>query len=100
MPLALACPHKGNNMDNSTIERKIRNAWTPARRKAQAERIRIINAGRYGSKHPRWRGGRRATGDGYIRITVAPDHPLSGMAQHYNGTGFYCILEHRLVMAE
>lgn len=80
-----------------------RRAWWASRTPEQlAEVKRNIGAtskgrlaGKVGSKHPGWKGGRhRENRDGYIRV-YAPDHPNAVRAT--NGVGGY-VLEHRLVM--
>lgn len=48
-----------------------------------------------GEKHPRWKGGRRKTTDGYILIKLQPDNFFYPMAAK-NGY----VMEHRLVMAK
>ena len=48
-------------------------------------------------KHPRWKGGRAVdNSNGYVRITLQPDHPFLCMAAN----GRRQVREHRLVMAE
>lgn len=49
---------------------------------------------RSGPGHPLWKGGRWNSGEGYIRVWVAPDDPFAAM-----GTDRGYVLEHRLVMA-
>ena len=48
-----------------------------------------------GEKHPRWKGGRRKTKDGYILIKLQPDNFFFPMADK---KGY--VMEHRLVMAK
>lgn len=51
-----------------------------------------------GENHPNWQGGRHKDKQGYVRLTISPDHPLAKMAQS-DGKSLR-ILEHRLVIAE
>lgn len=44
-----------------------------------------------GNKHPSWKGGRRKSGNGYIKI-LKPEHP--------NSDSDGCVLEHRFVMEQ
>src|SRR3990172_7830033 len=46
-------------------------------------------------KHPRWKGGRCVTTQGYIEINLSPDDPFFPMADKDR-----YVLEHRLVMAK
>jgi len=52
---------------------------------------------RYRENHPRWKGGRLITTEGYIIIHLQPSHRFFCMARA-NVKGY--VLEHRLVMAE
>jgi HNH endonuclease len=76
---------------------KVKAAWTPERRKALGERGRSFLSGHYGPESPRWKGG-RVTNNGYVELTVPPDHPYISMARWQGGS--YRIPEHRLVVAE
>jgi len=49
-----------------------------------------------GPRHPFWKGGRAATGQGYVLAYMPAHHPFAPQMRRSNG---YC-LEHRLVMAE
>ncbi len=49
-----------------------------------------------GEKHWNWKGGRKETPEGYIRIMIPLEHPFSDTMSR--GDGY--VLEHRLVMAE
>lgn len=49
-----------------------------------------------GPTHSQWTGGRVPTGDGYMRLWVAPDDPMVSMCRPSDG---HYVLEHRLVVA-
>lgn len=49
---------------------------------------------RSGTEHPRWRGGRKLTAEGYVEVLVAADDPLACMRKRNS-----YVLEHRLVVA-
>lgn len=48
-----------------------------------------------GTGNPRWAGGRKTMGTGYVYVWVAPDDPMASMRGKTN----HYALEHRLVMA-
>jgi len=56
---------------------------------------RVTMSKRQGNKHPRWKGGRKITSQGYICIKLYPHDFFYLMTQH-NGY----VLEHRLIMAK
>src|SRR5947208_3205011 len=80
---------------SAKTRRKMRKAWTPARRKAQAEKARTLMAGRYGPEHSVWKGGHSQTSHGYVLVTLPPNHPLIQMAR-WTGSS-YIVYQHRLV---
>ena len=47
-----------------------------------------------GEGHPNWRGGKSMTGEGYVLVKIAADHPLASMR---NRQGY--VPEHRFLMA-
>ena len=49
----------------------------------------------HAEKNPRWKGGRRVTGDGYISIKLQPNDFFYSMMRQ---EGY--VLEHRLIMAQ
>ena len=84
-------PHPWITSDSFTPE--IREKISKALKKAYQER-RIVSfmKGKFGKKHPYWKGGRWQTNEGYIYI-YSPNHPhaiKSGKTKY--------MLEHRLVM--
>lgn len=54
----------------------------------------LLQLGNNGSRSPGWRGGRRKTKRGYIRVWMDPEDPMYCMSDN---DGY--VLEHRLVMA-
>jgi hypothetical protein len=64
--------------------------YTALRRRGVPRRIQ-----RHGALNSRWKGGRDITSQGYVMLTISPDHPMISMADSRNR-----VLEHRLVMAE
>ncbi len=72
----------------------------------QPRHPRCFNCGRIvlgfeerGANHPRWKGGRIKTGDGYLARYVDRNNPFFPMAAKIERWGGY-VLEHRLVMAQ
>lgn len=57
-------------------------------------------AGHRGPSNPKWNGGRIVNSDGYVMVTITPDHPFFGMSHRTKGAYAHRVLEHRLVMAE
>lgn len=66
-----------------------------------ARRLLIVSgrnpqAGRFGERHPGWKGGRIEHGNGYIMVRVDPTGPFADMLP----SSAPYVMEHRLVMAQ
>lgn len=62
-------------------------------------KIGLATKGRYGSKHPRWKGGRHKIKSGYVMVWVSPNDFFFPMTRESKRAGGY-VLEHRLVVAK
>lgn len=67
----------------------------PVSRRCHSCAIKDVGIRRRGSNHPRWKGGKKKMGDGYMGILLRPDSFFYPMANH---EGY--VAEHRLVMAK
>jgi hypothetical protein len=78
----------GKKHSPETIERMRKSALA---RKYSEEGAKAHRDAKLGANNPRWQGGRRVNGSGYVEVLL-PDHPMA------NSKGY--VKEHRLVLAE